>query len=299
MGVDGDGRPKIPARDSPRARLSFVASHLRPAAAGYALLLAACGIDAVGAFDPGGGSRSADAGGASLPPGSDSGSGDEGGSVGIDGGDAGGDEPVPPPPASCAEVPSVVDGDATLYVGHDPKKPWTAYCTASHDTYLTLSAGEANNWSVYPNENCATVGAGEVVSVRTAWTRVRIDPTTLVVATNDYTFATSVGATHEMSGDGAIDYTYTKLPFAVGRRCENNGPPVIVARIDFTGTKFRVAANQFLVEGFQASGSAAPVGDAVFLSLKGFPAGIHPCRPGGTDYYQRNGGACLQLTYAP
>lgn len=275
-----------------------MASQLRPATAAYALLLAACGIDAVGAFDPGRASPSAD-GGPGLPPGSDSGSGDDGGTVGIDAGDAGGDEPAPALPASCADVPSVVDAETTLYVARDAAKPWTAYCTAAHETYLTLPAGELNNWSVYPNENCASVGAGEVIPVKTAWSRVRLDPATLVVATNDYTFATSAGATHEVSGDGAVDYTYTKLPFAAARRCENNGPPAIVAKIDLTGTKFRVAQGQFLVEGIQASGSAAPVGDAVFLSLKGLPAGIHPCRPGGTDSYQRNGGSCLQLEYAP
>src|ERR1041385_6987792 len=42
--------------------------------------------------------------------------------------------PPPPPPATCQDIknnnPGAVDGEYTLYLGHDPTKPWTAFCHA-------------------------------------------------------------------------------------------------------------------------------------------------------------------------
>lgn len=212
--------------------------------------------------------------------------------------EAGTDSAVPRP-ATCAEVPAAANSDVTLYVGNDPAKPWTARCGANGETYLPLPAGTANNFSSYPLQNCASAAGGGGGAVRTTWTRVRIDPVSLVVTTNDYAGATSTGGTHEVSGNGTIDYTYVKMPFATGRTCDNDNPPTTVAKVDLTGTKFRIAPNQFLVDGFDGAGTPATAGAVTTLALTGFPAGMHPCRPAGKDYYQRDGGACLQLQYVP
>jgi hypothetical protein len=203
-------------------------------------------------------------------------------------------------PASCAELPAArANTDVTLYVGHDPAKAWAAHCGTGGKTYLPLPAGVATNYSSYPAGECASVAQGAEDEIKTTWTRVRIDPVSLIVETNDYTGAVSTGATREVSGNGAVVFTYDKIPFATGRICANGPMSVVVARVDLTGTKFRIADNQFIVEGFQVSGSAPATGRLTTLYVSGFPGGLHSCRPANTDYYQRNGGKCLQLQYVP
>jgi hypothetical protein len=210
------------------------------------------------------------------------------------------DTAPPPPalPASCTDVPAAANTDVTLYVAHDMTKPWGAYCGPAGETYLRLPAGAANNYSSYPDGNCASQGTGAATSVKTTWTRVRIDPVSFLVTTNDYAGSTSTGSTREQSGNGTIDYTYVKMPFATGRTCENQSPKKTVAKVDLTGTKFRVVAN-FLSEGFNATGSATTNAGVTTLAVNAYPGGMHSCGPGGTDYYQRNGGKCLQLEYVP
>ena len=195
-------------------------------------------------------------------------------------------------------MPTSKNVAVTLYVGHDLAKPWSAYCGAAGETYLPLPAGVANNYSSYPDGECADVNGGAVAPVKTTWTRVRIDPATLVVTTNDYAGATTTGATHEVSGNGSVVFTYQRMPFATGRTCEND-TSTTVGKVDLTGTKFRVTPAQFVVEGYMGSGGSTTVGQVTTLAMRGFPAGVVPCRPAGTDYYQRNGGKCLQLEYAP
>lgn len=206
---------------------------------------------------------------------------------------------APPLAASCTDLPTAANSDVTLYVGRDPAKPWSAHCGAAGETYLPLPAGAANNFSSYPDTGCAAISTGASSPVKTTWTRVRIDPATLVVTTNDYAGATSTGSTHEVSGNGTVDLTYVKMPFAAGRICDDQSPEKTVAKVDLTGTSFHIAANQFITEGFEASGSAITNAQATTITVTAFPGGMHPCQPAGTDYYQRNGGKCLQLVYGP
>ena len=268
---------------------------------------AACGFEGSGSFEGVGtgterGAPGLEAGASADGAVTDSAVTDPDGSLTPDDASAGveaGTDSAVPRPATCAEVPASANSDVTLYVAHNPAQPWAARCGASGETYLPLPAGTANNFSTYPAHNCAKVPTGGGGAVQTTWTRVRIDPVTLVVTTNDYAGATSTGSTHEVSGNGAVDYTYTKVPFATGRTCENDNPATTVAKVDLTGTKFRIAPNQFLVEGFWGTGTPATAGAVTTLALTGFPAGMHSCRPAGKDYFQRDGGACLQLQYVP
>lgn len=269
------------------------------------LALTACGVDAVGSpqtgDDPIHGNNGAPGNGA--PGNGGPGSSDEGGTVGVGDGGVGGTNdgasPPPPPPAnpaSCAEIPNVKNATATLYAGRDPAKPWSAHCGSAGETYLVLAAGPAANWSAYPSGGCAN--ALGPAWVRTGWSRVRIDPATFVVTTNDFAGATSFGDTHEVSGDGAIDFHYRSMPFATGRSCKEDDTAV-VARVDLSQTPFRVANdNAYLTEGFRGQGANDLKSNGAVLELKvrGFPAGIHACPAG--DYYQKTGGACLKLVYA-
>jgi len=199
--------------------------------------------------------------------------------------------PASPPsprsyPQSCAETSP--DGDTTLFVDGDPGKPWPAHCGPAGETYLRLAAGRS--YSSYPEGNCATG------SVRTTWRFVRIDPRTFLVTTNDYAGATSEGEAHEISGNGSVDKRYRRMPFGTGRSCDAS-ERLPVARVDLEGTPFVVATAQvFEPQGFRANGAEERSPRAVTLEISGAPAGIHPC---ADDYYQEQGGACLQLAFRP
>ena len=263
------------------------------------------GGDAAGGADGGAGDAGAsDAGGhadATSPIDASSDGGD--GSVGN--GDSGGsDGPATGYPETCAQAGADAGNqDVTLYVGGDPKKPWTAHCSGGN-AYLALGATSSSNFSSYPGGGCAQNAHGPN-TVTTTWSMLRIDPTTLVVDTSDYTGATSSGDTHETSGNGTVNTDYTTMPYASARSCVDQAPTAAAASIDLTGTPFAVAASQqWYLLGFSNNnpgnkpfGGASPQsGKTLSLSVGGFPAGITPCQ---SDYYQTTGGSCLQLVYSP
>ena len=199
-------------------------------------------------------------------------------------------------PETCAEL-NLAAGQktVTLYAGGDPSKPWIATCvtTASGSrTYLPLPSG---NSSSYPLGACATAVPGNQSGVVTTWSAVQFDPTTMTVDTSDQTFASSVGATHETSGNGSFTHQYTSMPFASARSCSTQ--TAATGTINLQGTSFVVDASQtFPVQGADTGGGAMTSGGITTLSVTGYPAGISPC---STDYYTETGGACLKLTYSP
>ena len=201
--------------------------------------------------------------------------------------------------ATCAEIgSSAADTDVTLYLDHDPNKPWAAHCHGSNpDTYLVLGGG--TNTSSYPTGGCASVSNGESKAVTTTWTMVRFDPVTRIVSTGDYFGSTSAGGTHEVSGNGSIDNNYAHVPFASGRTCSTSQRSL--AAVDLSQTNFAVALGQpWTLDGFMASGNPSTSGDRkkVSFNIGGFPVGVSPCAP-NFDYYTTTGGACLTLDYAP
>jgi hypothetical protein len=289
------------------------------------LLSAACGLDAYGLLGVTGSSE----GGVTAPSVDANATGDVGVGSGDDAGptddapvvgqpdatldapavpDAPAKEVGPPPPpdapvgpthpATCAEAgagpgPQTV----TLYVGGDPGKPWTAVCQGAN-AYLTVPS--KTNFSSYPAGGC---GAAQPAAVTTTWSMVRIDETTLVVDTSDFTGATSTGDTHEVSGNGTYVHDFTRMPYGAARSCVDQAPTKTSATIDLGGTPFVVATTQnWHIQGFSNNnqnntpfGGESTKARAVSLSVGGFPGGISPC----DDFYQTTGGACLQLTYAP
>jgi hypothetical protein len=289
------------------------------------VLSAGCGLDAYGLL----GETSGDGGGVVAPPpagGADAAATGEGGGASSDAGntadgpavgapdasldapavsDAHGTEVGPPDapvgptyPATCAEADAGSGSlTTTLYVGGDPGKPWTAVCMGAN-AYLAVSS--KTNVSSYPTAGCATTQA---TAATTTWSMVRIDATTLVVDTSDYTGASSTGDTHEVSGNGSYVYDYARMPYGAARSCDDQSPTKAFATVDLGGTPFVVASTQtWQVQGWSNSdpgnapyGSASAKSRTVSLSVGGFPAGISPC----DDFYQTTGGACLQLAYSP
>jgi hypothetical protein len=86
--------------------------------------------------------------------------------------------------------------------------------------------------------------------VRTTYTRLRLDPTTLRVNTADQTFSTSTGSL--LHGSTQV----TSMPYAAAMGCSRWG----VGNVDLRGTPFAVAPGQFRIGGVSTGGSSYSYG---------------------------------------
>jgi len=151
---------------------------------------------------------------------------------------------------TCAEVkakdPGAVDGEYTLHVAKDANKPWTAYCHDMAGTpkeYLPLvNVQDGRNFSQYTASN------PRHQDVVTRFTRVRIDPTSLIVDIDDLTFSSSTGM---VLHGGPV----TSMPYAVAEGCAGPGVVDGVGNIDLVGTPFKVV-DPFCTKGANAAGKA-------------------------------------------
>ncbi|WPB73768.1 GON domain-containing protein [Archangium violaceum] len=201
----------------------------------------------------------------------------------------------PSTPASCQELktahPAAADGEYVLYVNGDVSKPWTAWCHNMASTpaeYLSLpSTGSSANFSQYT----AGYNNSGGTNVRTLFSKVRIDPTTLRVSTGDQTFSTSSGyLTHP------ANYPVTSMSYAAAMNCDFGNPGV--GNVDLRGTPFAAAPNQFVLVGSYPSGAATyssnnqvvdlwSRGDCSWMSVQ------------DADHPFNGRSAQLQLQYAP
>jgi hypothetical protein len=175
-----------------------------------------------------------------------------------------GPPPPPPPPASCQEIrtrnPNAGDGHYTLYIDHNQAKGWIAFChnmATSPAEYLTLQNTSASaNFSQY-----TAGGAVSGSNVVTRYSKIRIDPASLLVDIGDQTFSTSSG---ELVHGGE---SVTSMPFGVGMSCD--ATPSGIGNIDLTGTPFAVTADAFQVGGAGSSGSATYSNNNRVVNLSG------------------------------
>lgn len=193
-------------------------------------------------------------------------------------------------PATCQDIktanPQAPDGNYTLYVGKNALKPWLAWCqdmTGTPVEYLSLlQTGDTANFSQY-----TAGGKSPGTTVKTKFTRIRLDPTTLRVNTADPRFSTSVGSLAH-SPD-----TVTSMPYAVAMGCNTTG----LANIDLTGTPFAVPTNQIAIGGVSTYGATFAFGSGnqvVSMSSRGYCGWVGPV--GSYNPYNQNGQPLL-LSY--
>ncbi|RKH21749.1 hypothetical protein D7X75_36555 [Corallococcus sp. CA031C] len=194
-------------------------------------------------------------------------------------------------PTTCQDIkngwPEAPDGDYTLYVSGDASAPWTVYCHGMAGTpaeFLTLARTEAGaNFSQY-----TAGGASPGTTVRTAFTRLRINPTTLKVDTANQTFATSTGSLRH-SPD-----MVTSMSYGVAMSCNRT---LSQGNIDLRGTPFVVPAGQLVPWGGSMAGTGATYSEleqVVSLAGGGYCGFVG--LPGIVNPYNQNGGL-LQLQY--
>jgi hypothetical protein len=150
----------------------------------------------------------------------------------------------------CAAIheanPAAADGEYLISPGG---KTFSVYCHDMAGTpreYLTLvNTGGSYNYSMHGN-----VGGGAPTPVTTHYSRVRIDPVTLLVHVGDQTFAASDG----------FDCCYgntpvTAMPYATAGSCDGWFGLMGRANVDLTGTPF-IVDDVFTVGGWDTRGSA-------------------------------------------
>ena len=156
-------------------------------------------------------------------------------------------------PESCQEIldakPSATGGDYTL---SNNGQTLTVYCHDMAGTpieYFTLvNTGGNFNYGQY-----TAGGASSGTNVRTNYTKVRIDPLTLIVNTGDQLFSTSTGSLNHSGGATVV----ISMPYGTAFGC--NGTANGTANIDLTGTPF--AVNDTFTPG-----GAGPLGSSTFSS---------------------------------
>lgn len=202
-------------------------------------------------------------------------------------------------PASCeqlrADNPTLTDGARKLFVGGDKTKSWDAYCVMSVTpalSYLPLTnVAATQNFSQIP-----TGGGVTGTTVKTNYTRLLIDPSTLKIDTGDRRFAASTGA----AAKGTTNIT--AMPYATAMAC-NGTTTAGTANIDLTGTKFAVATGALVLGGTTATGMATPTPDGqvrvINLTGNGSAAACGWFAPTGASTPINSAGSPLQLVYFP
>ncbi|MBW4085426.1 Ig-like domain repeat protein [Paenibacillus sp. S150] len=181
-------------------------------------------------------------------------------------------------PASCIEYenqhPGTGDGEKDLLLGGSLV---SIYCSGMDSgtpkEYLTLQAVDTeSNFSSYAKNN-GTPGPG----VTTWFSKVRIDPASLEIISDDFTFATPPDPDHYID-HGGRQY---QIPYGTARSCDFSRLVMGSANVNLTGTPFTVdrdAENPFVLEGLTPQGGSfyEASGQIVRLTGNGFCGSIGP-----------------------
>jgi hypothetical protein len=192
-------------------------------------------------------------------------------------------------PTRCSQIlmfyPSSPDGEYLLFVNHAEWMPWQAYCRNMGSTpleYLTLPmSSPGTNYAQYTNYSSI---------VRTNYTRVRINPLTLVVNTADQTFSSSAGSLYHGST------LVTSMPFGVAMSCDGGASGR--ANINLVETPFMIS-DTVCIGGAGGSGTGTFSYENQVLDIVGggFCGWAMPC-PDIFNPYNNRGGWVLNLVYA-
>lgn len=193
--------------------------------------------------------------------------------------------------ASCAQIralnPTAGDGNYTIVAG----RAFTVYCNDMAGTpkeYLSLvNTAPTANFSQY-----TAGGAAPGADVRTSYTKVRLDPATLQVDTNDQTFATSTGfLVHPLFTP------VNSMPYGSAMDCQGFGSSTGIGNVDLSGTPFTVAST-FSIDGFFPGGTVvtSSAGQVVDLTGGGFCGWAS--LTGSFNPFNQNGSP-MQLAFLP
>jgi hypothetical protein len=100
--------------------------------------------------------------------------------------------------------------------------------------YIRLyNTGASDNYSSYTVPASLPWGAGDS-TVKTVWTKLKLDTVTMLINTSDFTYATSTGLSNQSS------INTTKQPYGTAGGCSAPFSMDATARIDLRGTNFAI-----------------------------------------------------------
>ncbi len=160
-------------------------------------------------------------------------------------------------PTTCAAIRDASpadarDGEATLYVDGDARKPYKVWCAGMASgrplEYLDLGAGsERNNFATVVHGGAYEGEGGKDMVAH--FSRVRFDPKRLAILPGDLAFAKVDGKIDQTCcANGGVP-TGTRKPifaaYGIARDCDGRSPQyrAATASIDLNGTAFRLAAD--------------------------------------------------------
>lgn len=171
-------------------------------------------------------------------------------------------------PTTCAQIrqldPTAADGEYMLFHNAEPARGWQAYChdmAGTPSEYLTLAA-------LGPNKNFSLIAHFDApdTDVRTEFMRVRIDPATLIVKVDDFTFSNSTGI--------ITGWNKKRIEYGHATAC---GWGDGAANVDLTGTPF-VLDETFCVGAGWGTITPSPDGKSVNITaVNGWCGGVTPC----------------------
>jgi GON domain len=152
------------------------------------------------------------------------------------------------------------DGDYLIY---DNGNLFTVYCDdmSSNMPREYIDLGETGYGANFSQYTAGGVSPG--TSVRTSFTKLRVNPASLTVDIGDLTFASSTGS---LTHSGSVKVT--SMPYGVAMSCSAPQAANGTGNIDLRSTPFQVN-NAFTVGGSSAKGSATITKDKQVVALNG------------------------------
>ena len=196
-------------------------------------------------------------------------------------------------PTRCLDIATAHPGapDGTYWIFPN-NQAFQVYCkgmgTSTPAEYLTLvNTGSGINFSQY-----TAGGASPGSNVVTTYTKVWLDPATLLVNTGDQTFSSSTGSLVHSNDPNA---QVTSMPYATAMSCDGSASGI--ANVDITGTPFKVT-DPFQLGGFGPSGTTTfSSGNQVVNLTGGGFCGWNAYEPTPFNPFNGNGDFQLNLGY--
>lgn len=183
-------------------------------------------------------------------------------------------------PFTCADVraadPAAADGQYTLVLQGHTADIYCADMAGTPKEYVTLpNAGTHVNYSFFEGDHVDHRYRWYLIpgtDAHTGYSRIRIDPATLVVDRNDQTFATlhSIGASGYDWSNPSFKPVPRTMPYAQAGDCYNMWSARGRANVDLTGTDFAIDESVvFAVDGWAANGSVTVAAGRQVVNMTG------------------------------
>ncbi len=193
-------------------------------------------------------------------------------------------------PKNCLEIQlaNAYASDGEYTIEPRPGVVFKVYCNAMSRWWPTEYLPLVNTGGDFNFGQYTAGGVCSGTTVRTSFTKVRIDPATLLVDIGDMTFATSTG---ELGVVTPCNGHIVASPLGVALDCVGGSSATGRANIDLTGTPFQVSQT-FFAHGWNPAGFVSVDGGPEIRVRGGYPPSGADVVVTGKVVNVRGGGYC-------